>query len=87
MALSRSQHAANVAANSYQTDRWGNRVAPAPVRAKNDMGTGDITHGVRRRANNLPPAELMNDPLKLQAWNLRNMGRYAEAEKIDGKKR
>lgn len=81
--LSRTQHAANVAANQYQTDRWGNRVAPQPVRAKGDVGNGSVTTGVRRRGASVS-AEVFADPLKMQAQNLRNLGRYAEAEKIDG---
>lgn len=82
--LSRTQHAANVAANQYPTDRWGNRVAPAPQRVRGDMGNGSVTTGVRRRGASVS-AEVFNNPQMMQAQNLRNMGRYAEAEKIDGK--
>lgn len=81
--LSRTQHAANVAANQYPTDRWGNRIAPEPVRAKGDNGNGAVSTGVRRRGASVS-AEVFNDPVKMQAQNLRNLGRYAEAEKLDG---
>ncbi|MDX8059152.1 hypothetical protein [Klebsiella pneumoniae] len=84
MALSRAQHEANKINNSYATDKWGNRVAPVPTRSHNQPIIGDITHGVRRRANNLPSREVMNDPLKLQIMSLRACGRHAEADRLEG---
>lgn len=80
--MTREEHAANKANGSYKFDRWGNQVPDIPVRHSQ---TGDVITNVRRRAaDSSVSREVFNDPQKMQALALREMGRYAEADKLDG---
>lgn len=81
MALSRAQHEANKASGAYQTDRHGNRVAPALARSARST---DVIHGERRRIDTGITSDTFNDPLKLQIASLRACGRQAEADRLEG---
>ncbi len=85
MSLTRAQHEANKANGAYETDRWGNRVAPKLARSARST---DVVHGERRRAvNSTLDKSLFNDPLKMQIMSLRACGRQAEADRLEGVKR
>ncbi|EMG7898235.1 hypothetical protein ACVEU2_000656 [Enterobacter hormaechei] len=81
MALSRAQHEANKANGSYQTDRHGNRVAPALARSAR---SNDVVVGERRRIDTGITKDTFHDPLKLQIASLRACGRQAEADRLEG---
>ncbi|MEF9889030.1 hypothetical protein [Citrobacter sp.] len=81
MALSRAQHEANKANGSYQTDRHGNRVAPALARSARST---DVVTGERRRPSAGLDKVTFSDPLKLQIASLRACGRQAEADRLEG---
>lgn len=84
MALSRAQHDANKANGAYNTDRHGNRVAPALARSARSTS---VVTGERHRPNTGISSDTFNDPLKLQIASLRSCGRQAEADRLEGVKR
>lgn len=78
--MTREEHAANKANGTYKYDRWGNQVPNCP---RPHSRTGDVITNVRRRHASVS-SDVFNDPLKMQAQALRDLGRYDQADKLDG---